>query len=304
MAATTERVSYFQKKRFKDNRDGILFILPAAVSFILFLGIPMLITIGLMFVNYNLFNPPSFVGLNNFQRLRIDPLFMRTLGNTLRYFLFITPIQCVFSLLIAYLVSQVKNSKMRSLYRGLIFFPTFVTTAAVAIAWTFIFATDTGFVNFFIRQMGGSNVPWMTHPTMIYVTIALFSAWKFIGTSFLYYFIGLQNIPSTYHEAAMIDGAGKIKTFFKVTLPLLTPTVFFVFVVNMIGILQIFEEPFFIAPGNTRAMSFAVLIYENAFVNLRFGYAGLLSVVMFLIIMTVTAVQFWGQRKWVNYDYE
>jgi len=259
---------------------------------------------GLMFMDYNLLSPPTFVGLNNFRRLAIDPLFTRTLGNTLRFFVFITPIHCILALILAYVVSQVRNSRLRSLYRGIIFFPTVVTTASVAIVWTFMFATDTGFVNFFIRSLGGSNVPWMTHSTMIYVTIALFSAWKFIGTTFLFYFVGLQNIPSSYHEAAMIDGAGRLQTFFRITLPLLTPTVFFVFVTNMIGVFQIFEEPFFIAGGNTHAMSFALHIYQNAFNNIRFGYASLLAIIMFLIIMVVTAVQFWGQRKWVNYDYE
>jgi len=180
-----------------------------------------------------------------------------------------------------------------------------VTTASVAIVWFFMFSTDTGFINFYIRQLGGSNVPWLTDTLMIYVTIAMFSAWKFIGTTFLFYFIGLQNIPSSYHEAAMIDGAGKFQTFFRVTLPLLTPTVFFVFVTNMIGVFQIFEEPFFIAGNtNTAAMSLSLHIYQNAFTNIRFGYASLLAVIMFVIIMIITGVQFWGQKRWVNYDYE
>ena len=297
--------SYFQKRRFKENRDGFLFILPALIAFTVFLAIPLVMAFGLVFMSYNLLQPPEFIGLGNFQRLAIDPLFTRTLGNTLRYFVFITPIHCILALGLAYVVHQVRNSKLRSLYRGLIFFPTVVTTASVAIVWFFMFSTDTGFINFYIRQLGGSNVPWLTDTTMIYVTIAMFSAWKFIGTTFLFYFIGLQNIPSSYHEAAMIDGAGRFQTFFKVTLPLLTPTVFFVFVTNMIGVFQIFEEPFFIAGNtNTAAMSLSLHIYQNAFTNIRFGYASLLAVIMFLIIMVITGVQFWGQKKWVNYDYE
>jgi len=296
--------SYFQKRRFKENRDGFLFVLPALIAFIIFLAIPLIMSFGLMFMDYNLLNPPEFVGLNNFRRASIDPLFTRSLTNTLRFFAFITPIHCILALGLAYVVHQVRNSKLRSLYRGLIFFPTIVTTASVAIVWTFMFATDTGFINFYIRQLGGSNVPWMTDTLMIYVTIALFSGWKFIGTTFLFYFIGLQNIPSSYLEAAVIDGANKFQCFFRVTLPLLTPTVFFVFVTNMIGVFQIFEEPFFIAGGNTHARSLALHIYENAFNNIRFGYASLLSIIMFGIIMTITGIQFWVQRKWVNYDYE
>jgi len=296
--------SYFQKKRFRDNRDGLLFILPALIAFIIFLAIPLGMAFGLMFMNYNLVSPPVFAGLNNFRRAALDPMFTRSLANTARFFAFITPIHCILALGLAYLVHSVRNSKLRSLYRGLIFFPTMVTTASVAIAWTFMFATDLGFINFYIRRLGGSNVPWMTGSLMIYITIAIFSAWKFIGTTFLFYFIGLQNIPVSYQEAAMIDGAGKFQTFFRITIPMLTPTIFFVFVTNMIGVFQIFEEPFFIAGGNTNARTLALHIYENAFNNIRFGYAAVLSVVMFFIIMFITGIQFWGQRKWVNYDYE
>jgi len=295
---------HFQKKRFRDNRDGFLFILPALIAFIIFLAVPLGMAFGLSFMNYNLVSPPEFAGLNNFRRAAIDPMFVRSLTNTAKFFAFITPIHCIFALGLAYLVHSVRYSRLRSMYRGVIFFPTMVTTASVAIAWTFMFATDLGFINFYIRQLGGTNVPWMTDSTMIYVTIALFSAWKFIGTTFLYYFIGLQNIPISYQEAAMIDGANKFQIFFKVTVPMLTPTIFFVFVTNMIGVFQIFEEPFFIAGGNSNARSLALHIYENAFNNIRFGYAAVLSVVMFFIIMAITGIQFWGQRKWVNYDYE
>jgi len=296
--------THFHKKRFRDNRDGFLFIAPALIAFTIFLAIPLGMSFVLTFMNYNLVSAPEFAGLGNFRRAAIDPMFLRSLGNTARFFAFITPIHCILALGLAYAVHSVRVSQLRSLYRGLIFFPTMVTTASVAIAWTFMFATDLGFINFYIRQFGGTNVPWMTGSTMIYVTIAMFSAWKFIGTTFLYYFIGLQNIPGSYHEAAMIDGANKFQIFFKITVPMLTPTIFFVFVTNMIGVFQIFEEPFFIAAGNTNARTLALHIYENAFNNIRFGYAALLSIVMFFIIMIITGIQFWGQRKWVNYDYE
>ena len=304
MEEMTKTMSYFRKRQTKENITGFLFVLPAIIAFTLFLAIPLVMIFVLMFMNYNLIQPPTFIGLDNFRRLAIDPLFRRTLGNTVRFFAVITPIHTVLALGLAYMVFQVRNTRLRSLYRGLIFFPVFVTTASVAMVWAFMFQTDLGVVNFFIRQFGGSNVPWMTDFVMVYVTIALFSAWKFIGTTFLFYFIGLQNVPTSYLEAAMIDGAGKLQTFFRVTVPLISPTMFFVFVTTMIGVFQIFEEPFFIATNNADAMSLALHIYNNAFLNMRFGYASLISTIMFLIIMTITVFQFWMQRKWVNYDYE
>lgn len=296
--------TYFTRRRRQANRDGILFLLPAMIFFAIFVAMPILMSMGLIFANYNLLNPPRWNGLNNIKRLAIDPLFLQTLGNTFKFFVLLTPIHCILALGLAYIVSQVRNTFFRSLYRSLIYFPSIVTTASVAIVWTYMFATDTGFINYFLRRLGFSNVPWMTDPVMVYVTIALFSGWKFIGTTFLYYFVGLQNIPAAYHEAAHIDGAGRLKIFFKITLPLLSPTIFFVFVTNMIGVFQIFDEPYFLARNNSNARTLAYHIYLNAFDNIRIGYASVLALIMFLIIMTITAFQFIGQKKWVNYDYE
>ena len=296
--------NYFKRRRFQENRDGILFLLPAMIAFVIFMAIPLLMAFGLVFMDYNLLGSSQFIGFRNFTHFSIDPLFRRALGNTVRFLLFLIPIHCILSLVLAYAVSQVRNRRLRFLYRGIIFFPTFVPTASVAIVWVFMFATDTGFINFFIRQLGGSNVPWMTNSVMIYVTIALFSTWKFIGTSFLFYFIGLQNIPASCHDAAMVDGANKLQIFFCITLPLLTPTIFFVFVTNIIFIFQIFEESFFIAGSNTHAISMSLLIYQNAFVSMRFGYASLLAVFMFLIMMIITVIMFYCHKRWVNYDYE
>jgi multiple sugar transport system permease protein len=260
---------------------------------------------GLTFMNYNLLTPPKFIGLNNFKRLAVDPLFGKVFGNTLKFFLILMPIHCVIALIIAYFVSEIHFKKLQSLFRNIFYFPTIVTTASVAYVWTYMFATDTGFVNYFIRRFGGQNVPWMTDTTMLYVTIALFSFWKFIGTNFLYYLVGIQNIPTTYHEAAMIDGASKRQVFFKITLPLLSPTIFFVVVTEMIGVFQIFDEPYFIAsPNNAAARTLALHIYLNAFDNMRIGYASVLALIMLGVILILTVLQFLGQRKWVNYDYE
>ena len=295
---------YFDLRQQKKTRDGILFLLPAILSFLIFIAIPVCMSLGLIFADYNLLQPPEWTGFSHFKRLQIDPNIVQTLKNTFRYFIMLTPIHCILALVLAFAVTQVNNLKCRSVFRSIIYFPTIVTTASVAIVWMYMFSTDAGFINYYIRRLGFDNVPWMTDVNMIYVTIAIFSAWKFIGTTFLYYFVGLQNIPDTYYEAAKIDGAGRMQMFFKVSLPLLTPTIFFVFITNMIGVFQIFEEPYFLAANNPKAMSLALYIYQNAFDNIRIGYASLLSMIMFLIILTITVIQFIGQRKWVNYDYE
>jgi len=298
------KATYFSKRQSRENRDGILFILPALLAYIAFIGVPIIMALGLSFMNYNLLVSPTFIGLNNIKRLLIDPQFVQVLGNTFKFFFILTPIHCILALVLAYFVSQIRFNAARSVIRNIIYFPVIVTTASVAFVWRYMFGTDTGFINYYIRLLGFSNIPWMTDPVMIYVTIALFSWWKFIGTTFLYYFVGLQNIPSNYLEAARIDGAGKFQTFFKVTLPLLSPTIFFVFVTNMIGVFQIFDEPFFLAPNNPVARTLALHIYLNAFDNIRIGYASVLAVIMMGIILVITGIQFSVQRRWVNYDYE
>lgn len=295
---------YFHLRRRRENRDAFIFLLPGIVSFLFFIAIPILMAFGLVFVDYNLLQPPQWIGFNHFKRLSMDPLFVKSLLNTFKYFAILTPIHCILALVLAFAVSQVDSMRLRGVFRSVLYFPTIVTTASVAIVWVYMFATDTGLINYYVRQLGFGNIPWMTDNRMTYVTIALFSGWKFIGTTFLFYFVGLQNVPAAYYEAAMIDGAGRIRTFFKISLPLLTPTIFFVFVTNMIGVFQIFEEPYFIARNNTNSISLALHIYQNAFDNIRIGYASLLAIIMFFIILTITIIQFIGQKRWVNYDYE
>jgi multiple sugar transport system permease protein len=304
MVLMKEKAAYFTRRQHQNNRDGILFLLPALISYTLFIAAPIIMALGLVFLNYNLVSPPKFIGFNNIKRLLIDSQFTQVLGNTLKFFFILTPIHCILALGFAYAVYSIRVSRVRSVIRNIIYFPTIVTTASVAYVWRYMFGTDTGFINYYIRSLGFNNIPWMTDPAMIYVTIALFSMWKFIGTTFLYYFVGLQNIPSTYHEAAIIDGAGKFQTFFRITLPLLSPTIFFVFVTNMIGVFQIFNEPFLIASNNPVVRTLALHIYLNAFDNMRIGYASVLAVIMLAIILTITAIQFSVQKRWVNYDYE
>lgn len=294
---------YFDLYKRKNTRDGYLFLLPAMIAFVIFIGVPIIMAIGLSFTKYNLLQPPEFTGFANLKRLMADRMAWQSLKNTAKYFVIITPVQCVLGLFLAFIVTQVRLPRMRSFFRSVIYFPTIITTASVAIVWSYMFATDSGFINYFLRQMGLTEVPWMTNPTMAYVTIAMFSFWKFIGITFLYYFVGLQNIPDTYYEAAEIDGAGRIRTFFKVSLPLLSPTIFFVIVTNMIGVFQIFDEPFFLS-NTTNTKSLSVYIYETAFVNMKVGYGSVLAIFMFIIILTITIIQFVGQRKWVTYDYE
>ena len=287
-----------------DNVSGYLFIAPAMIGFLLFIGGPIILSAFFSFFDYNMIRAPEFVGLGNIRTLFSDSLTGISFVNTFKFLAILVPIHCGLGLILAYLVYRTK--RLQFFFRSAIYFPAITTTASVAIIWGFLFSTDIGIANFYVRQLGGTNIPWMTSSTFVYFTIALFSFWKFIGVTFLYYFIGLKNIPEVYYEAASIDGAGRLQTFFKITLPLLTPTLFFVIVTNIIGVFQIFDEPYLLTMGGpgdaTRTV--ALQIYETAFKHMRIGYGATISLALFLIIMVITIIQFTGQKRWVNYDYE
>ncbi len=295
---------FMKKKKMHDNISGYLFLAPALISFFLFIGLPVGLSAVLSFFKYNLINPAKFVGLDNIRHMFTDKGLLVAFGNTFKFLLILCPIHCGLGLILAFLVY--KATRFQFFFRTVIYFPSIVTTASVAIAWGYIFSTDTGVINYFVRLLGGSNIPWLTDRNVVYVTIALFSFWKFIGTTFLYYYIGLQNIPDVYYEAASIDGASTIRTFFHITLPLLSPTIFFVIITNIVSVFQIFDEPYLLTNGgpgsSTKTIAFE--IYQTAFQEMNIGYGATISFVLFLIILVITVIQYIGQNKWVVYDYE
>lgn len=298
------KTNYMKRKRRMDNISGYLFLAPTLVFFISFILIPILLAGVLSFYKYDLVTPAKFIGFDNIKKLFQDKGAITAFANTFKFLIILVPIHCGLGLVLAFLVYKAK--RFQFFFRTAVYFPTIVTTASVAIAWGYIFATDTGVINYFIRMLGGSNVPWLTNQTFAYVTIALFSFWKFIGTTFLYYFIGLQNIPDGYYEAAQIDGSSTIYTFFHITVPLLTPTIFFVIVTNVVSVFQIFDEPYLLTNGGPglATKTVALEIYQTAFKEMNVGYGATISFVLFIIILIITIVQYVGQNKWVVYDYE
>lgn len=296
--------NYAVKKKRKDTAAAYIFLAPALISFLLFVGIPVILSAVLAFFKYNLVNPAEFVGLENIRKMFGDKGLMRSFVNTFKFLLILCPIHCGLGMILAFMVYRAR--RFQYFFRSAVYFPSIVTTASVAIAWGYLFSTDTGAVNYFVRLLGGSNIPWLTDRVVVYVTIALFSFWKFIGTTFLYYFIGMQNIPDVYYEAAQIDGASIIQTFRHITLPLLSPTIFFVVITNIVSVFQIFDEPYLLTNGGpgSATRTIALEIYQTAFQEMNIGYGGTISFVLFLIILVITIIQYVGQNKWVVYDYE
>ncbi|MBW7455492.1 carbohydrate ABC transporter permease [Paenibacillus sepulcri] len=289
-----------------DAIAGYTFLAPALLLFAVFIGEPVVVSIYLCFTKYNVITPASWIGWDNFRQFFQDGRLLEMYGNTLKYVLILTPLHAVLGRLLALAVNRKIANGWKYLYRTVFYFPVLTTSAAVAVAWQFIFDTDFGILNYFLGLLGINPIPWMQSPHWVYLAVAVYSFWKGIGSAFLFYFIGLQNIPANLYEAAEIDGARPLQRFFSITLPMLSPTIFFVLVTTLIGATQIFDEPYLITGGGPGDASRSVnmYIYEVAFQNQDMGYASTLSLSLFLIILLITVFQFSLSKRWVYYDQE
>ncbi len=300
------------RKQLSDTLAGWLFLLPILIVFFVFVGWPLLKTVFyLSFTKYSMMTDPQWIGLKNFQKLFfLDPNAANMWAATVRIPLMLLPLHVILSLLIAYLVFSCKSRIVRSITRTTLYLPVLVTTSAVAIAWKFIFATENGPLNWLLVQCGlidnAAKIPWLVDQNYAMLSIVIFSAWKFIGQYFLYYYVGMQNIPESYYEAARIDGANTFQMFRKITVPLITPTMFFVLIIVMTGAMQAFDEPFFITDGGPGyyTTNAALYIYRKAFKSYDMGYAAAISTILFIAVFVLTLIQLRLQKKWVNYDYE
>ena len=293
-------------KKKSDAVSGYLFLLPALLAFLLFIGAPMVITIVLSFFDYNMLQGSEWINFDNYIEFFKNPTSWQIIWNTFKLTLILVALHIVIALLLAFVIYKEKRGPVKYVYRTAVYLPSILTTASVAIAWYYMFNYDFGVFNWLLSQLGISGVKWLTSSSGVIVAICLFSLWKFVGTPFLYYLIGLQGIPDGYYEAAQIDGANKIQTFFHITLPMLTPTLFFVITISTINTFQIFDEPYIITnggPGNA-SRTLALHVYEKAFKAYEMGYASSVSVVLFIIVLVITIILYSTQNKWVTYDVE
>ena len=293
-------------KKKSDAVSGYLFLLPALLAFLLFIGAPMVITIVLSFFDYNMLQGSEWINFDNYIEFFKNPTSWQIIWNTFKLTLILVALHIVIALLLAFVIYKEKRGPVKYVYRTAVYLPSILTTASVAIAWYYMFNYDLGVFNWLLSQLGISGVKWLTSSSGVIVAICLFSLWKFVGTPFLYYLIGLQGIPDGYYEAAQIDGANKIQTFFHITLPMLTPTLFFVITITTINTFQIFDEPYIITnggPGNA-SRTLALNVYEKAFKAYEMGYASSVSVVLFIIVLVITIILYSTQNKWVTYDVE
>jgi multiple sugar transport system permease protein len=193
---------------------------------------------------------------------------------------------------------------IRNLYRSVFFFPVLIAHTYIAVIWRFLYQTDTGVINYYLSFLGVDPIPWLSSTQWALAAIIIMDVWKNTGFAMLVFLAGLQGISSEYYEAAQLDGANERQTFFRITIPLLSPTIFFILVIFMIGALQVFDTILVLTSGGPgdSTRSVVLYIYELAFQRFDMGYAASVSMTLFAIILILTIIQFTLSRRWVHYE--
>lgn len=282
---------------------GLLYVAPYILGLLIFTAIPFVASFYLSFTDYSLISPPVWAGIQNYVELFTkDRIFQKSLGVTLTYVFMTVPLKLAFALFIA----AILNYRLRgiNLFRTAFYVPSILGgSIAVAVLWRYIFA-DTGIVNMIILSAGGEAINWFGDPRYALFTITLLRVWQF-GSAMVIFLAALQSIDNTIYEAAAIDGAKKWHTFVFITLPLITPVIFFNLIMQMVEAFQEFNGPFIITDGTGAPLRSTYLlplyIYNSAFRKFNMGYASAISWVLFAIIMVLTVLAFWSSRKWVYY---
>ena len=283
---------------------GYLFVLPTILGILIFTAGPVLASFGLSFYKWNVLKPPVYIGLDNYQRMFADQRVAISFWNTFRFVVLAISMQIVFALMLALALRQRMATWMRYYFRTTFFLPFLLSGAATGIVLAYMLHTEFGVVNYYLRFLGIEAVPWLNSPDTVLYTIVVAYLWQFVGFTLIGMLGGMSNISPEILDAAEVDGARGWKWLWNIILPMLSPTILFAAVVGVIGGLQIFDQPYVMTRGGPGDASRTVVmtLYEAAFKNMEIGYASSIAVILFVIIMIVTAVQFAMGKKWVFYQ--
>lgn len=283
---------------------GILFITPALLGLLLFIVAPMIGSFILSFYKWNVFRPPEFIGMDNFERLFNDPRVFTAFRNTFLLVLMTVTMLEVAALALAMTVHGLASRLLGYLFRTSYFLPVLLSGAAVAVTLGYMFNKDFGVINYYLGVIGIPKVPWLTNSSVVLWTIALTTVWRNLGFTFIIYLGGVSAMPTEVLEAAQVDGAQGWRRITSIVLPLLSPTILFATVTDIIKMLQFFDEPFIMTRGGPGDASRTVvmMMYENAFGYNDFGYGSAIALALFVVILLVTGFQFGLSRRWVFYN--
>ena len=282
------------------------FLLPSLLGFIFFVLIPMAATLGMAFTDYSGGFACAWIGLKNFYFALTSPDFLNALLNTVKF----TVVTVIAQIFLGFVFAILLNRKIfgRNFFRAVIFLPVILSLVAISLVFMVILNPDKGPVNHYLAYLGLGKIPWLTSPNTALLTIMLVTIWQSFGYYMILFLSGLQSINVELYEAANIDGAGKWQQLWRITVPMLSPTTFFCVIMAVINSFKVFDSVYVMTGGQLGggpAGSTTVLVFDiflNAFAHYRMGYASAEAVILLLIVLIVTIVQYQGQRKWVTYE--
>jgi multiple sugar transport system permease protein len=285
----------------KEAVEGFLFISPWLIGFLIFTLGPLIASIFLSLSKWDIFSDPQFVGMQNYVKLFEDPLFKKSLWNTFYYAIFSIPLGMIGGLSLALLLNQ--KVKGLPIFRTMFYLPSVTSGVAVALLWKWIFNPEFGLANAILNWFGLPSSQWLSSPAWAMPALIIMSLWG-VGGGMLIYLAGLQGIPQQLYEAAELDGAGSWSCFVNITLPMLSPTLFFQLIMGIIGSFQVFTQVFVMTGGGpaNATLVYVLYLYRNAFQWWKMGYASALAWFLFAIILVLTLIQFKLAPRWVHYD--
>jgi multiple sugar transport system permease protein len=302
-AKTPEEKRLRAKEAGRDNKAGYLFLLPWLIGLVLIIGGPMIASLYLSFTNYSLIQAPEWVGLANYARMFDDPRLHKSLVVTFTYVFVGVPLQLIAALAIAMLLNE--GMKGLAFYRSIFYLPSMLgASVAIAVLWRQMFEVD-GLVNQVLRLFGiPATTSWIGDPQWALWTIILLHVWTF-GSPMVIFLAGLRQIPGMYYEAASVDGASRWNQFRRITLPLLSPIIFFNLVLQVINAFQAFTQAFVVSNGTggpaDSTLFYTLYLYQRGFVQFQMGYAAAMAWLLVVIIAAFTAINFYFSKHWVFY---
>lgn len=290
--------------RHRELLLGYLYIAPWMLGFLVFTAGPMIASLYFSLTNYNTITPPRFIGVENYRRLFFeDPRFTQALGNTLYYVVFAVPLGILISLALAVMLNQ--GLRGTKLYRTLFFLPTITPAVAAIMVWRLLFNPSVGPINYMLSLVGIQGPTWLGSETWVKPALIVIALWGSVGGSRMLIFLaGLQGIPPELYEAASLDGASGVRRFWSITLPMLSPAIFFNVILSVIEGFRIFTPAYIATEGGPNYASnfFMLYLFNNAFSYLNMGYASAMAWVLFVLVLVLTVFQFRMARRWVYYE--
>jgi multiple sugar transport system permease protein len=300
--ARTARAGRQWNRTTTDNLWALVFIGPQVIGLLAFSALPLAAALYLSLTNWDGFGNQTFVGLNNFVEQLRSPDLHIALWNTFLYTLISVPGGLILALLVAMGLS---NIPFKTVYRVLYFMPVVTSSVAVSVVWLYLLNNDFGIINTNVKAWTGVELPnWLVDSHWVMPSIAFMGIWQGLGYSMVIFLAGLANIPVSVREAAMIDGANKFQIFRNVTLPLLSPTTFFLTITALIASFQVFDQAFVMTGGGPGKASYTMVfhVYQLAFVDFTFGKSAAAAMILFAIILAITIFQLYAQKRWVHYE--